>query len=373
MGRPIALLLTLSAILLGAPLLGLTLDGQSLSPYLSMPPRSLTARHASFSWVAFVGLSALIIACLAPLIRRILTSRPAPARWREPRRPLPWWGWLGFGLLLLSWFLAWNRFTWFAPLQRHTFTPIWVGYVLVINALAWQREGRCMLTHRTRHLLALFPLSACFWWYFEYLNRFVQNWYYVDVASLEPWQYFLQATLPFSTVLPAVLCTRDYLATFPRLQAGLGAAWRVRSARPRALSTVTLVGCTMILMAMGLWPGLLFPMVWVAPLLVLLSLQVLFARRTILAPLARGDWREPWLAALAALMCGLLWELWNVNSLALWQYAIPHVHRFEVFEMPLLGFAGYLPFGLQCLAAGRLFESEPGDAGGSRPDGGEVR
>jgi hypothetical protein len=28
---------------------------------------------------------------------------------------------------------------------------------------------------------------------------------------------------------------------------------------------------------------------------------------------------------------------------------VPFVHRFQIFEMPLLGYAGYLPFGLECL------------------------
>jgi hypothetical protein len=50
----------------------------------------------------------------------------------------------------------------------------------------------------------------------------------------------------------------------------------------------------------------------------------------------------------AALACGLLWELWNWGSLAKWHYSLPYVQRFLVFEMPLLGYAGYLPFGLEC-------------------------
>ena len=50
-------------------------------------------------------------------------------------------------------------------------------------------------------------------------------------------------------------------------------------------------------------------------------------------------------AALAGLFCGFFWELWNAHSLARWEYTIPWVDRFHLFEMPLLGYAGYLPFG----------------------------
>jgi hypothetical protein len=55
-----------------------------------------------------------------------------------------------------------------------------------------------------------------------------------------------------------------------------------------------------------------------------------------------------WTFAMAALTCGLLWELWNFRSLAHWEYQIPYVGRFRLFAMPLLGYAGYLPFGILC-------------------------
>ena len=54
---------------------------------------------------------------------------------------------------------------------------------------------------------------------------------------------------------------------------------------------------------------------------------------------------------LAGLVCGFFWELWNICSLAKWIYSVPFVDRFHVFEMPLLGYAGYLPFGIECAAA----------------------
>lgn len=48
------------------------------------------------------------------------------------------------------------------------------------------------------------------------------------------------------------------------------------------------------------------------------------------------------------MMCGVLWELWNYGSAAKWPYSVPYVQRFHLFEMPLLGYAGYLPFGALC-------------------------
>jgi hypothetical protein len=86
----------------------------------------------------------------------------------------------------------------------------------------------------------------------------------------------------------------------------------------------------------------------VSPLLIVSSLQVLMDEPHVLMDIAAGDWHPAVTAALSALICGLFWEMWNVYSLARWAYAVPLVHRFQIFEMPILGYAGYLPFGLEC-------------------------
>ena len=58
---------------------------------------------------------------------------------------------------------------------------------------------------------------------------------------------------------------------------------------------------------------------------------------------------------IAALVCGFFWELWNWHSEAKWIYTVPGVERWHLFEMPALGYAGYLPFGLECLLVVELF------------------
>ncbi|MFH2130323.1 MAG: hypothetical protein ABIK68_08100, partial [bacterium] len=108
------------------------------------------------------------------------------------------------------------------------------------------------------------------------------------------------------------------------------------------------------LLAIGLFPDFLFPLIWVAPLLMIVSLQALTNRPHILSDIRMGDWSLVVSSALAALICGFFWEMWNFCSLAKWQYDIPWVHRFLIFEMPILGYAGYLPFGLECAAIYQL-------------------
>lgn len=349
------LLIPLAAMLIGLPLAGVALSGDPVSPYLAFPPVTNFVSHAPFSWSVFLSLAMLVLVCVTPFVYCLMRNRPLRVE-AAPHQSFEWWAWLGMIVLALAWWLAWNRFHWFEALQEYTFTPIWIGYVLTANGITKRRTGRCMLTDRPGYLLALFLLSAVFWWFFEFLNRFVQNWHYIGLSDLGPWEYFWQATLPFSTVLPAVLSTRDCLASFPRLSDGLSHAPPVRVRAPRTIAVLSLLAAGLGLAGIGVWPEHLYPLLWLAPLLILVSLQVIHGERTFLYSLANGDWRGPWLAALAALVCGFFWELWNYKSLAHWEYSIPYVDRFELFHMPLLGYAGYLPFGIECLAVASLLD-----------------
>ncbi|NIR28818.1 MAG: hypothetical protein GWN84_05770, partial [Gammaproteobacteria bacterium] len=340
--------LILVALLGGPPLLGAWLTGRPLERYLRFPPELPATPVPGFDWMYFALLCALLLAVVGPVIARLFEAGRGAAVTRRPARAFPAWGWLGVAMVAAGWVLAWNRFAWFAPMQQHTFAPLWVGYIVVVNALAAQRTGRCMLADHTRDYLLLFPLSALFWWFFEYLNRFVGNWYYVGIDGFGPWEYALFATISFSTVLPAVVATRDWLASFPRLYAGLERFRPVPPAASHAVATAALVLGVAGLAGLAVWPTQLFPLVWMGPLLVVVALQTLAGEDNVLSSLSRGDWRPLWLPALAALLCGFFWEMWNIRSLAHWEYAIPYTHRFQIFEMPLLGYAGYLPFGITC-------------------------
>ncbi len=257
-------------------------------------------------------------------------------------------------LLGVAWTVAWQRFEWARSLQLWTFTPIWLGYIVVVNALTTWRTGRCPAVDDPLRFALLFPLSASFWWLFEYLNRFIQNWYYADIPEFSALGYLWFASLPFSTVLPAVLSTQALLASFDRFDNALTARVRLPVGPRSRLAWLALGVNAVVLFLIGVWPDYLFPFVWLAPLIILIALQNLNGQPTVVDDLANGDWRVTVQAASAGLVCGFLWELWNVGSLAKWQYSVPFVHDFEIFAMPALGYAGYLPFGIECIAVANL-------------------
>ena len=345
----------LAGMLLGLPLVGVILKGLSLARYMEFPPQTRYATHAPFSWPVFTAYVLLILVAVVPLvIRAIRGSGRAGARVLTVY-PFPWWGWIGVAAGLIFWLLAWTRFPWFEAFQPHTFTPLWLSYIVVINAMTYRSRGTCMMVDRPRFFLALFPFSALFWWFFEYLNRFVQNWQYVG-THFTPGAYFWFASLSFSTVLPSVLGTREWMVGSCWIQRGFKDFVRIRISCPGAVAAAVLMVSGAGLAGIGLWPDLLFPLLWVSPLLIIVSLQIIWQESGMLDHMAKGDWRDFTASAFAALICGGFWEMWNYYSLARWEYAVPFVHKYLVFEMPVLGFAGYLPFGLECAVIGGIIE-----------------
>jgi hypothetical protein len=347
-------LVLVTILITGLPLIGVELTGKSATLFVSFPPLTRPVGHAPFSWPIFL-LYLLLAAGLLLLIgvAARIQKKGGDTQSCPKRRRLPPWGWYAFAMLFLFWFLAWTRLPWPVEFQRNTFFPLWLCYIVFANALCERQSGRCPMLDRPVFFLSLFLLSACFWWYFEYLNQFVHNWYYIGVGY-GPITYSIHATICFSTVLPAVYTTKVLVANaawFRRRFHGLPALPELGRF---SLSTILLLTCAGLI-GVGVRPDLMFSLLWTAPLLILTSVQALTGQTTIFSPVIGGDWRPVMSAALAALICGFFWEMWNYYSLAKWMYSIPYVYRFKVFEMPIIGYMGYLPFGLECIAVVEYF------------------
>lgn len=352
MQKALIKLFILAAMLVGLPLAGVLSTSRDITPYLEFPPQTRYVQHAPFSLYVFLTIGIIVILAIWPLAVQAWKYRFKTAEQTVAHFHFPWWGYVGLVLGLTAWILAWTRFEWFAAGQQHTFTPLWLAYILVVNGLTCRRSGHCMMTRQPGFFLLLFPVSTIFWWFFEYLNRFVQNWYYIEVTRFSPLQYFLLASVSFSTVLPAVLGTREYLLTFSFFDRAFGTWIKLQPSKPKLLALFFLILAGASLAGIAVFPNLLYPLLWISPLVIIICLQTLFGEHHLFAPLAHGDWRIFATSSLAALLCGFFWELWNYYSLAKWIYSVPYVQRLHLFEMPLLGFAGYLPFGLECAVLG---------------------
>lgn len=355
-------LIILSALLLlwTLPLAGGAMRGFP-EHFFRFPPLVIRQPvHAPFFAPVFlvfaaIGIFAMFILLRPPRPRAIAepipgSSPPPPCGVGESvslstPSPFPLHGLLGLALLLLSWILAWSRLDLPGPAEQHTFFPLWLGFIFFLDGLVFRRSGQSFFATRRPAFFLMFPVSALSWWYFEFLNRFVQNWWYPDRMDFGPVHYLVYSSLCFSTVLPAILEIHALLMTFPALRQRWSRG--PSCTRPRAAAIFTTLGI-LLLPFIPLYPDPLFWATWIAPLALLAGALGLAHVSTPFDAVKNGNWTPVLSLALAALVCGFFWEMWNSLSSPRWAYAVPYVNRFHLFAMPAVGYAGYLPFGPIC-------------------------
>ncbi len=236
-------------------------------------------------------------------------------------------------------------------LGEYAFFPQWLGYILTVDALARVRKGTSLLTATPLHFVALFVLSAPIWWIFEGLNNFVMNWHYLTDRAYSVGQVIAISTVDFSTVIPAVFETTELVLTFSlieRLRSG------IRLGLTPRLAWILMYLGVFAFAAVILLPQVAFAFTWVWVVLIADPLNWLRDRDSLLGQVARGDWRIPVALAIAGLICGFFWEMWNSLAMPKWYYTVPVVGFAKIFEMPLLGYGGYIPFAWELYALYQL-------------------
>jgi hypothetical protein len=260
------------------------------------------------------------------------------------KHTFPRHGWLGLILAAVFWTLNWMLS---GPRTHWGFFPMWLGYCLTVDALVFWRTGTSLLTRDWRKYLGLFVVSAPVWWLFELLNLRTQNWIYLGVDSFSPLKYTLLTTLSFSTVIPAVFGSAELMASIDflkRLKGGL----RIKPDKAIVLGFF-LAGWLMLALMLA-WPRVFFPFLWLSLYFILEPLNVWLGNRSLAEWTRVGDWRPALALWLGVLLTAFFWEMWNYFSYPKWVYFVPWGDWLHIFEMPLLGYGGYLPFALELFA-----------------------
>jgi len=255
----------------------------------------------------------------------------------------------------LNWLLPGVRSHW-------GFFFLWTGYSLLVDGWTYQRTGTSLLTRSWRKYLGLFAVSAPAWWLFELLNWRVGNWHYIGKEQFSNLAYAMLASLAFSTVIPAVFGTAELLAStrfFKRPRRGP----RIVPNRPTTLGFF-LAGWTMLSL-MLIWPRYFFPFLWLSVYFILEPINIWSGNRSLAQWTQRGDWRPVYALWAGVLITGFFWEFWNFWSYPKWVYTVPYVNFWHLFEMPILGYGGYLPFALELHA---LYHLVTGWFGGRNSD-----
>ena len=275
-----------------------------------------------------------------PAMQTVLHQTPqAPSRFVASARWLPRLI-VGATLNAVAWVSAWARI---GPLAHNSFFPLWLGFILVVDALTEARSGTSLWRRSHRAFVALFVVSAPFWWYFERLNRYVGNWHYLTSGHDGAAAYIFWASLAFSTVIPAVLSVAECLGALRRAAQPIAVVPRLPG---RIAAAMVGIGVGTLVLSL-IFPRQCFPFLWLSLLLILDPINDHFGEPSVIG-LMRERKFAPLIRLLAAgLICGLFWEMWNYWSLPKWYYTVPYVGFGKVFEMPILGYGGYLPFALE--------------------------
>ncbi|MBN1538395.1 MAG: hypothetical protein JW908_16785 [Anaerolineales bacterium] len=280
---------------------------------------------------------------------------PLPTLPSEKRNTFPLHGWLGVGLIVIFW-----GFNWSLPgLRTHwCFFPLWLGYCLAVDGLVYYRTATSLLTRSWRRFIGLFVISALVWWLFEALNSRLKNWHYDGSEFFTPFQYWAWATLSFTTVIPAVFGSAELVASFPMMH-------RLRRGpiiRPDQRTTIAFFAAGWIMLGLMLaFPRIFFPFVWISIYFITEPINIWLGNRNLAQYTKGGDWQPVIALWLGVLLTAFFWEMWNFFGYPKWIYHVPWVDFWHIFEMPLLGYGGYLPFALELFALYHLLTGLLGD------------
>ena len=331
-----------------------------LPPGFGVFPPLFVQNPPGFNLGVFILVSLAVLVILALLIFpqwfgfKKVTSNPTSSTTTR----FPVWFWLGILMTGFFWWLMWARTTPFGDLVYYAFSPLWWGFILVLDGIVYKRtDGYSLLASRTKTFIISIIVSVVGWYFFEYFNYFtLGNWYYPNsttqaMPDISHSTMIVIYLIAYTTVWPAIFEWYTLFNTFPKF------ANRYIDGPKIALpANLLLWGGLVLIVVMVFFPYPLFWAQWIATLTVLAGTLMRLGIPTPFDDLAQGNWSPMILMALASMINGFFWELWNYGSAHpelpitnpnYWQYDIPYVNVIHIFsDMPLLGYFGYLPFGL---------------------------
>lgn len=252
-------------------------------------------------------------------------------------------GTIGILLVIIFWFLNWHL----TGLRTHlAFFPLWLGFILTVDAIVFYRKESSLLKRNINYFIILFLISIPGWWLFELFNWRMENWFYQGREYFTNFQFFLLASLSFSTVMPAVFECAELITTFH---------WfKIKSENKTLLKKPTLIKIfvlgLIIMILILLLPKYFYYLIWIALFFIIDPINFWLGNKSLLENFYSKNWRSFISLALGCLICAFFWEMWNFHSYPKWIYNLPMVNFLHVFEMPLLGYIGYVPFSLELFA-----------------------
>lgn len=374
--KKIIFLLSTFALIFILPLLGSLAKWDGLPPGYGAFPVQNSVQDPGFNLIYFIGacfVAAFILAFL--LFPRLFGFKKEKiVRVTKSSVPFPIWFWAAFPILLICWFIIWSRAGFVSLLEPYTFVPLWWAFILILDGIVYKRNNGVSLLSSKLYIMQLLAIVSCFSWFaFEYLNFFVmENWYYPNKDVFSNFGNIFWFALSYTTVLPAIIEWYLLLQTFPSLKKRYSNGPKIHLNKP-LLIAFYIVGL-ILAFAMGYFPFELFFVLWVALVPMLSAAMGLIGFWTPFTSIKNGNWSPLLLIAIATVANGFFWEMWNFGSEWFnqgipvnpnyWKYSVPYLDKIHIFsEMPILGYFGYLFFGVNCwiiwLTGAYVFKFDP--------------
>ncbi|WP_138476252.1 mechanosensitive ion channel protein MscS [Dyadobacter bucti] len=358
-------LLVACAGIIFIPYLGawICFDGHFDHNYFQYPPL-VAPPKAGFSLLVFVAVAFLFF-CIALLylmpdifgFKKSVKPPSPPVK----RVPLPIWFWLGLVMWGSTLWILWAKLSEPRWIIIWADLPLFWGFALLMDGWVYVRTGGKSIIGRSgRELIGIGVASVSGWLIFEYLNFFVDdNWIYPKGDMIPDNQFTIYAVIGSAGLMPLAFEWYCLLLTFDGLKNRFSNGPKIRIAG--WLGYVMLAVCYLALFFIAFYPDTLFTLLWVVPLIIL---SIVLEKLEIWTPfnmVKDGNWSPVLLFALSYLIQGFLLEFQNYFSAyhengqiitqtpAYWAYSVPYVNVYHIFEMPALGFMGYLPFGTYCI------------------------
>jgi hypothetical protein len=177
---------------------------------------------------------------------------------------------------------------------------------------------------------------------FEGFNVYLGNWHYEHIHP-QTWVRWAGYFIAFSTVLPALFETTELIESLRGVRSlsikpvPFAASWHL---------PFTVLGVLFIFLPL-FWPTYFFALIWLS--FFFLFEPILYAQggRSLMRDLENGRLQTIISLLVSGLICGIIWELWNYWATVKWVYTVPFVGRLKIFEMPVLGFFGFMPFAVE--------------------------
>lgn len=231
---------------------------------------------------------------------------------------------------------------------------VWLGYILLIDSIVYGLKKDSLLTRHTKKVPPAFMISIIFWIIFEIYNRYLR---FHDIGG---WTYsknigllgIIAGIIAFSTILPAILETAELIRSLHLFDRIKGPKMKFLIKKDFLRSSIVLGGLFLIFPFFNLSQIWTWTMIWTGFFFLLDSINYLNGQPSIFGQIRNGKWLIPLSLVFAGLVCGFLWEFWNWWAVYRWQYNLPNIPlaSVKIFEMPILGYLGYIPFALELYA-----------------------